>query len=123
MPKTSSKWTCQECGHITLSYLGKCPECNSWGTLIEEVVHKKSTKSNLNSLENSFSSSSSVNIEDLQRIKSFDKELDNVLGGGFVPGSLVLLAGEPGIGKSTILLQVADYLSNKTSRTKIKFER
>ena len=112
MPKTSSKWTCQECGHITLSYLGKCPECNSWGTLIEEVVHKKSTKSNLNSLENSFSSSSSVNIEDLQRIKSFDKELDNVLGGGFVPGSLVLLAGEPGIGKSTILLQVADYLSN-----------
>ena len=113
MPKVSSKWSCQECGYISSSYLGKCPECNSWGTLIEEVVHKKSTKPNLSSLENSFSSAASIDIEDLKRIKSFDKELDNVLGGGFVPGSLVLLAGEPGIGKSTILLQVADHLSNK----------
>ena len=74
MPKTSSKWTCQECGYISPSYLGKCPECNSWGTLIEEIVHKKSTKSNLTDLENSFSSSASVNIENLQRIRSFDKE-------------------------------------------------
>ena len=113
MPKTSSKWTCQECGYISPSYIGKCPECNSWGSLIEEVVHKKSTKLNLNSSENSFSTTASVNIENLRRIKSFDKELDNVLGGGFVSGSLILLAGEPGIGKSTILLQVSDHLSNK----------
>lgn len=113
MSKISTKWSCQECGHIASSYLGKCPECNSWGSLIEEVVHKKSTKSNLKSSGNDFSSAASIDIENLQRIKSFDKELDNVLGGGFVNGSLVLLAGEPGIGKSTILLQVADHLSNK----------
>ncbi len=112
MSKTTSKWTCQECGYISPSYLGKCPECNSWSTLIEEVTSKKSTK--LSPSENSFLTTSSIDIENLQRIKSFDKELDNVLGGGFVNGSLVLLAGEPGIGKSTILLQVADHLSNKS---------
>lgn len=113
MSKISSKWTCQECGYISPSYIGKCPECSSWGSLIEEVIHKKLPKSNLNSLENSFSSAATVDVQSIQRIKSFDKELDNVLGGGFVHGSLVLLAGEPGIGKSTILLQVADHLSKK----------
>src|SRR3990167_8966476 len=113
MPKISSKWTCQECGYFSPSYIGKCPECNSWSSLIEEVVYKKLPKSNLNSSENLFSSAATIDVQSVQRIKSFDKELDNVLGGGFVHGSLVLLAGEPGIGKSTILLQVADYLSNK----------
>ncbi len=113
MPKTTSKWVCQECGHTTLSYIGKCPECNSWGTLIEEVTRKKSTKSSSSSNpENEFCSMSSVDFSYTKRINSFDKELDNVLGGGFVAGSLILLSGEPGIGKSTILLQTADALAN-----------
>ena len=111
MPKTSSKWACQECGYISLSYLGKCPECNSFGTLIEEISYKKPRAASGENKENNFNKSSEINIENIKRIKSFDKELDNVLGGGFVKGSLLLLAGEPGIGKSTILLQVADHIS------------
>ena len=112
MPKTSSKWVCQECGCISPSYLGKCTECNSWGSLIEEIVRKD--KPSISSYkENNFSLVSEVQTEKIERIKSFDKELDNVLGGGFVHGSLILLAGEPGIGKSTVLLQVADDLSKR----------
>src|SRR3989338_10439563 len=111
-PKLTSKWVCQECGHTSPSYIGKCPECNSWGSLIEEVVHKKSSNSLYSSdKENSFNLLSDIDYSKTERIKSFDKELDNVLGGGFVKGSLLLLAGEPVIGKSTILLQVADHIS------------
>lgn len=113
MPKTSSKYVCQECGHTSLSYLGKCPECNSWGSLVEEIIYKSRGALQCAPTTNYFSSSKDVNPENFQRIKSFDKELDSVLGGGFVVGSLVLLAGEPGIGKSTILLQVADNLAVK----------
>lgn len=114
MSKTSTKWVCQECGHTSFSYLGKCPECNSWGTLIEETVYKNpnlksQSKKNTSS---QFTLASSIDTEEIKRIKSFDKEFDLILGGGFVLGSLVLLAGEPGIGKSTILLQSASYLAN-----------
>lgn len=112
MVKTSSKWTCQECGYISSAYVGKCPECNSWGSLIEEVISKRSGKV-LQETENEFSLLQDINLTEVKRSKSFDKELDAVLGGGFVPGSLTLLAGEPGIGKSTILLQVTDHLSTK----------
>ena len=115
MPKLSSKWVCQECGHTSLSYLGKCPECNSWGTLIEEIVQRKSSRSlSTTDLENNFSVASAINLSDIERVKSFDKEFDTVLGGGFVPGSLLLLSGEPGIGKSTVLLQAADHLAKKS---------
>src|SRR3990167_8872673 len=103
MPKISSKWTCQECGYISQSYIGKCPECNSWNSLIEEIVSKKSSYLRTNEKDNSFSLCSDINISEMNRIKSFDSELDNVLGGGFVSGSLILLSGEPGIGKSTLL--------------------
>ncbi|MBI2995367.1 MAG: DNA repair protein RadA [Candidatus Melainabacteria bacterium] len=112
MPKTSSKWACQECGYISPSYLGRCPECNSWGSLIEEIIYKGRGVACNVSTENNFNLISDIDLSRIERIKSFDKEFDNVLGGGFVPGTLVLLAGEPGIGKSTILLQVADYLSS-----------
>ncbi|MBI3590490.1 MAG: DNA repair protein RadA [Candidatus Melainabacteria bacterium] len=112
MAKVTSKWVCQECGHASLSYIGKCPECNSWGSLIEEISRKKSASQNLSSeTENSFSLISNIDHSNIERIKSFDKEFDSVLGGGFVIGSLILLSGEPGIGKSTILLQAANHLS------------
>ena len=115
MPKTITNWVCQECGYISPSYLGKCPECNQWNSLIEETTYKEKDKKTICSEggnENKFYLSSKITFSDIDRIKSFDKELDFVLGGGFVPGSLVLLSGEPGIGKSTILLQIADHLSN-----------
>lgn len=107
--KSKSKWACQECGYVSPSYLGKCPDCSSWSSFVEEVTYKSS--SGEVSSNNKFSLTSEVNLEEVSRISSFDKELDSVLGGGFVKGSLLLLAGEPGIGKSTILLQIADHLS------------
>ena len=114
MPKISSKWTCQECGYIAPSYIGKCPECNSWGSLVEEIITKKSVSKKADSnLENSFSLISEVDVLNTKRISSFDSELDNVLGGGFVKGSLILLSGEPGIGKSTLLLQIADVIARR----------
>lgn len=113
MSKVFSKWICQQCGHTSVSYLGKCPECSSWGSLIEELIKKKSSRETISEANNKFNLISTINISQLERIKTFDKELDNVLGDGFVPGSLVLLAGEPGIGKSTILLQTANHLANK----------
>ncbi len=113
-PKLTSKWVCQECGHTSVAYLGKCPECNSWGSLIEEVIARKTQKPTLaNITENSFKRFSNIEPLSIQRIGSYEKELDYVLGGGFVQGSLILLAGEPGIGKSTILLQIANHLAKK----------
>lgn len=113
MSKQSTKWICQECGYNAPNYLGKCPECNSWNSLIEEVqTSKLKAQSSRNKQEIYIKVCSEVDIENIKRINTFDKELDNVLGGGFVPGSLILIAGDPGIGKSTILLQTADHLSN-----------
>ena len=117
MPKSSTKWVCQECGYNAPNYLGKCPECNSWNSLIEEITQKQSRGvkpyAPTRNIDNDtyIKVCSDINIENVKRIHSFDKELDSVLGGGFVPGSLILIAGDPGIGKSTILLQVADHLS------------
>lgn len=94
--------------------MGKCPDCNKWNSLIEEVTYISKGKSQENSnISGKLTLSSEVNYEELKRIPSFHKELDNVLGGGFVLGSFILLSGEPGIGKSTILLQIADDLSKK----------
>jgi len=108
MPKILSKWVCQECGYTSISYLGKCPECNSFGTLIEEIIEKRKA---FEGSQNSFCLTKDIKAEETNRISSFDQDLNVLLGGGFVQGSLILLAGEPGIGKSTILLQVADHLS------------
>ena len=113
MSKSTSKWVCQECGYASVSYLGKCPECNSWGSLIEEITYKKSSKSNQVGSSSKFVPLSKDTEQSIERIKTFDSEIDTVLGGGFVPGSLILLAGEPGIGKSTILSQLAGHLSKK----------
>ena len=117
MSKSSTKWVCQECGYNAPNYLGKCPECNSWSSLIEEIIPKQSrgvrpyapTKNT--DKDTYIKVCSEIDIKNIKRINAFDNELDNVLGGGFVPGSLILIAGDPGIVKSTILLQVADHLS------------
>ncbi len=113
MPKVTSSWICQECGYTSPAYIGKCPECKAWGTISEEITSKKSDKLNLGiATNNSFHALSDLDLSEVKRIKSYDSELDDILGGGFVLGSLILLAGEPGIGKSTILLQIANGLSN-----------
>ena len=116
MSKKSSIFYCQNCGTSSSKWLGKCPSCGQWNTFVEERTSKKeskkdgyvSNKTNTPKLLNEISYSSE------NRIVTRDKELNRVLGGGIVPGSLILLGGDPGIGKSTLLLQFA--LSSKSKK-------
>lgn len=113
MAKTKSKYVCQKCGYETAGYLGKCPECGSWGSFTEEVefaIKKESNYELTDSMPPMKLSEIEVNTE--IRISTNISEFDRVLGGGIVQGSLVLIAGDPGIGKSTILLQASGELCN-----------
>ncbi|NES75996.1 MULTISPECIES: DNA repair protein RadA [Okeania] len=130
MPKQKIKYVCGECGYESTQFLGKCPSCNTWNSFTEEI--EKSTTAALQRLgltdiggsqasESDKSSGqprasfllSQISDQSLSRMPSGFEELDRVLGGGIVPGSLVLIGGEPGIGKSTLLLQVANQLSSR----------
>lgn len=108
MAKIKTKWVCQNCGYETAKYIGKCPDCGNWGTLIEEVEVKTAT-SNLSVItdDNPVCLINEIEITESIKVPSGFEELDRVLGGGLVQGSLVLLAGDPGIGKSTLVLQTA----------------
>jgi DNA repair protein RadA/Sms len=120
MAKTVSIFFCSECGNESQSYLGKCPACHTWGSL-KEAKFDKSSKKSTSTQDTGFfvkAESQILNLQDIaadqiNRMSSGSSELDRVLGGGIVPGSLTLLGGEPGIGKSTILIQVADKLAKK----------
>lgn len=114
MVKVKSKWVCQNCGYESAGYLGKCPECLQWGTFQEEV--SAPLKELNNCLPEEFiNKEKAIPLNDIElgqevRISTNISEFDRILGGGFVKGSLVLLAGDPGIGKSTILLQTSGEL-------------
>jgi DNA repair protein RadA/Sms len=110
MSKKKSIYTCQECGYESSGWLGKCPACNQWNSFVEEIVQEK-TKSRQSLLNNI----NPIRINDVQvmneeRFSTGIKEMDRVLGGGIVKGSLILVGGDPGIGKSTLMLQVCDSL-------------
>ncbi|MFN2530859.1 MAG: DNA repair protein RadA [Pyrinomonadaceae bacterium] len=114
MKKSETVFACQSCGHQSRKWLGKCPECGEWNSLVEERAQltKRSTGRNGFKLRDVVAVPfSEVESQDDVRIFSGITEFDRVLGGGIVPGTLVLIAGDPGIGKSTLLLQVADRLS------------
>ena len=115
MPKQSNTiFTCQNCGFESRKWLGKCPECGEWNSLVEErlVTTRKGRGTNGFRLREAKAVAySEIESQDDTRICSGVTEFDRVLGGGIVPGTLVLLGGDPGIGKSTLLLQVADKLS------------
>lgn len=116
MAKTKSKYVCQNCGYETAGYLGRCPECGAWSSFIEEVLSTLEPKSAVPELPDSTPPMKLSEIEMNKEIRFTTgiSEFDRVLGGGIVQGSLVLIAGDPGIGKSTILLQTAGELcSNK----------
>ncbi len=116
MAKIKSKWVCQNCGYETAGYLGKCPECSSWGTFVEEVQNNNiDNKENILPLNDDILPSpiNQIQIGEELRVSTEIGEFDRILGGGLVQGSIVLIAGDPGIGKSTILLQTSGNLMNK----------
>ncbi len=113
--KVVSVYYCQNCGYETSKWVGQCPGCREWNTFVEEMVDKKPAgKARPSSEEREAAkpaSLSQIKFEKEQRMSTGFPELDRVLGGGIVPGSLVLVGGDPGIGKSTLLLQVCQKLS------------
>ncbi len=115
--KSKTRFFCQSCGHEAAKWLGKCPSCGTWNSFVEEIVTKGEEK---NEWRQESPRSKSIQPKILAEIESGkevriptrDQELDRVLGGGIVPGSVVLIGGEPGIGKSTLMLQVGLALRN-----------
>ena len=116
MSKKHSIFYCQNCGSQSSKWLGKCPSCNEWNSFVEEHVTKKTNlkEGYISSKINHPKLISEIDYSNEKRIVTNDKELNRVLGGGIVPGSLILLGGDPGIGKSTLLLQFA--LSSKAKK-------
>lgn len=113
MAASKSYFVCQNCGHKTSKWIGKCPSCNSWNSFSEEVEIKTSNAKSSTLIEKDKPISiSKITQKSLARFVTGSKEFDRVLGGGIVPGSVILFGGEPGIGKSTLLLQIA--LKNKS---------
>lgn len=110
-----SVFFCQNCGHEESKWLGQCPACKEWNSFVEEKVSTAKTVVVKTSRAAEVVSLSEVSADDHTRILTGIQELDRVLGGGIVPGSLVLVGGDPGIGKSTLLLQVCQQLSQNKS--------
>src|SRR3989344_977853 len=120
MPKQKTLYICQSCGYETTQWVGQCLNCREWNTLVETVVGPvvQTSRSRLSSAPLSSSVRpvflSQVSTKPTKRVSTGMKEFDRVLGGGFVPGQVVLLAGEPGIGKSTLLTQISKNMSGST---------
>jgi len=110
-----SVYFCQNCGHEETKWLGQCPACKEWNTFVEEKVTTGKTTAVKSQRESKVVSLSEVRTDDQIRIETGLEELDRVLGGGIVPGSLILVGGDPGIGKSTLLLQVCQRLAQEKS--------
>jgi DNA repair protein RadA/Sms len=136
MSKIKTAYFCQKCGYESAKWLGKCPSCQEWNTFVEELIQKDSKKSSAPNWESYSEESSGKKTQPLHQVKTrevprmvtSDGELNRVLGGGIVPGSIVLIAGEPGIGKSTLFLQmglqmqegIVLYISGEESEQQIK---
>ncbi len=116
MPKLKAVFICQQCGVQSLKWVGRCPSCDAWNALMEEVV-EDAPRARVQSAEAAtLTALSDVTLDDTIRIRTGLGELDRVLGGGLVPGSVTLVGGEPGIGKSTLLLSMAGRLSDEGLR-------
>ena len=115
--RQKSVFACQECGYTSPKWIGRCPDCGKWNTLVEELsdpgqagaIHRKIADDEHRQPQ----PITDVKASEQERLKSGIEEFDRVLGGGAVPGSVSLIGGDPGIGKSTILLQATDRLSQK----------
>jgi len=112
--KTTTRYVCTECGSISPCWMGRCPSCGKFGSIVEEVIENSPTQTAVKKSDYQKPIRlTEVATEHISRIKSGIEELDVVLGGGIVPASLVLIGGDPGIGKSTLMTQVAGWLSKK----------
>jgi DNA repair protein RadA/Sms len=115
LAKTTTRYVCQQCGSAQAKWMGRCPDCGEWNTLVETVVESKSARAggmaSAQALRNQPRLLRDVAADGFTRISLAMGELDRVLGGGLVPGSLVLIGGDPGIGKSTLLLQASAVLA------------
>ncbi|MCQ2264713.1 MAG: DNA repair protein RadA [Bacteroidales bacterium] len=131
MAKTKTQFFCKNCGHQSTQWMGRCPSCGEWNTFEEEVLVRQDApkgKSNALNRQSSPKLFSEISLQEMPRLHSHIGELDRVLGGGIVAGSITLLGGEPGIGKSTLLLQMALsmtetrilYVSGEESESQLK---
>ncbi len=110
--RVKSLYVCQSCGFSSPKWLGRCPGCEQWETMVEEFISARPSKAAAERA--AVVPFRSVGETRLERIVTCNSEFDRVLGGGIVPGSLILLGGEPGVGKSTLLLQISELLSEKS---------
>jgi len=135
MSKVKKAFFCQNCGYESVKWLGQCPSCNQWNTFVEELIQRETAKNNgwqhyneTTERTNKTILLNEINSSEEKRLMTADEELNRVLGGGIVPGSIVLVAGEPGIGKSTLFLQnglkftdkIILYISGEESEQQIK---
>jgi DNA repair protein RadA/Sms len=136
MSKIKTAFFCQNCGYESTKWLGKCPGCHQWNSFVEELIQKENKKSATNDWSSYHEAGTSkkihalhkIEINEVPRVITPDAELNRVLGGGIVPGSVTLIAGEPGIGKSTLFLQlgllqknsIVLYISGEESEQQIK---
>ena len=118
MAKIKTKFVCQQCGYETARYMGKCPECGNWESFVEETINNESQQKNTRIILDTLPPTpiNNIKIGEEIRIPTNISEFDRVLGGGLVQGSLVLIAGDPGIGKSTILLQSSNELCRQDKK-------
>ncbi|MBM7601720.1 DNA repair protein RadA/Sms [Virgibacillus halotolerans] len=139
MAKRKTKYVCQECGYESAKWMGKCPECHQWNSMVEEV--EASSVRNQHTFSGGIQTAAkpekitAIESQKEPRVTTKMKEFNRVLGGGIVPGSLVLIGGDPGIGKSTLLLQISSQLAEKqvpvlyisgeesTQQTKLRADR
>src|SRR5512146_1203600 len=130
--KTYTQFVCQQCGSVQLKWMGRCPDCGEWNSFVEVIEERSSQKSRSSGGQPRATPvrMSDVKTDGLDRIPMAMEEFSRVLGGGIVPGCLVLVSGDPGIGKSTLLMQVATqvaathgpvlYVSGEESAQQIK---
>ncbi|MDQ3523972.1 MAG: DNA repair protein RadA, partial [Chloroflexota bacterium] len=117
MPKRHTSWVCQECGTSSPAYLGKCPGCGEWHSMVEQVDQPAARSGRARSGSAASATKpipiSQVDVSTSGRISLGIDEFDRVLGGGVVPGSVILIGGDPGVGKSTLILQAAGEMSKR----------
>lgn len=135
MSKVKKAFFCQHCGYESVKWVGQCPSCSQWNSFVEEIIQKETSQKNGwdNYHENNERTNRTILLQEIKsseekRLLTSDEELNRVLGGGIVPGSIILVAGEPGIGKSTLFLQnglklkdkIVLYISGEESEQQIK---